>query len=98
VRDKDSSRTEENPDSNPNEVQRAIPFDARKSIGWAQSATEKESEASKVNPSPSWGVVVLRLHLIHRHHSHFHVLINMAVEHPSPNLIRNHVCRYELRG
>jgi hypothetical protein len=37
---------------------RQIPFDAGKSIGWAESATKKESATSKVNPSPSWDDLV----------------------------------------
>ena len=39
----------------------------------------------------------LWLYLIHRHHSHRHVLINVAVKHPSPNFVRNHIGRHELR-
>jgi hypothetical protein len=60
VADQDSTGTEENPGSSPDEIPRQIPFDARKNIGWAQSATEKESATSKVNPSPSWDDLVRR--------------------------------------
>ena len=51
--DKNSACIEENPRSSPNEIQRQIAFDAGENIGRAQSATEKESATSKVNPSPS---------------------------------------------
>jgi len=40
----------------------------------------------------------LRLDLIHRHHSHFHVLVDVAVEHPGSDFVGNHVSSYELRG
>ena len=53
--DENSAFTEKNPGSGPNEVQWQIPFDARKSIGWAQSATEEESGTAKVSPPQTWG-------------------------------------------
>jgi hypothetical protein len=38
-----SKRKADNSDSDPNEVQRQIAFDARESIGWAKSPTSEES-------------------------------------------------------
>lgn len=98
MENEDFAYIEENFDTSSNESQRQVTLDAGKSIGWAQSPTEKESATAEIDPPPTWNVVVLRLHLIHCHHSHFHVLINMAMEHPSPNFVRNHVRGHELRG
>ena len=55
MEDQDSPGTEEDSDYGPNEGQREIPFNASKSVGWAESATEKESGTSKINPAPPWG-------------------------------------------
>lgn len=41
---------------------------------------------------------LLRFHLIHRRHSRFHVLIDMAVEHPHSGVVRHHIRRDELCG
>ena len=46
------------PIAGPNEVQWQVPFDAGKSIGWAQSTKEKESGTAEVNPPPTWGDLV----------------------------------------
>ena len=54
----DSTHTEEYSDSGPNESERQVPFDARKSIGWAQSATPEESRTAEVNSPEAWGDLV----------------------------------------
>ena len=33
----------------------------------------------------------------HRGHARFHVFVDVAVEHPHTNIVRNHVCGNELR-
>ena len=53
MEDQDSPGTEEDSDYGPNEGQREIPFNASKSVGWAESATEKKSGTSKVNHPPT---------------------------------------------
>jgi hypothetical protein len=60
VADADSAYTAKNPGSNLKEVERQIPFDAAASVGTAQSAAEKESATSEVNPPPTWGDLVRR--------------------------------------
>ena len=42
-------------------------------------------------PDCRYGVFALRLDLVERHHPGFHVVIKMAVEHPSARIIGDHV-------
>ena len=53
--------TEKDPSSGPYEGHGQIPFDARKSTGWAQSATPEESGTSEVSPSQAWSDLVDRI-------------------------------------
>ena len=55
--DQGSAFTEKNPSGRP-ESQWQIPFHAGESDSWAESATEKESGTSKVNPQQTWGGLV----------------------------------------
>jgi hypothetical protein len=56
--DQDPTHIEEHSDIRLNEGQRKIPFDAASNRYWAESATEKESRTSKINPLPTWGGLV----------------------------------------
>jgi hypothetical protein len=40
--------------------ERQIPFDADKSIGWSESATEKKSVSAEVNSPTTWNALVWR--------------------------------------
>lgn len=54
----DSAYDAKNPGSNPNEVQRQIPFNVAANGCWEESTTPQESATSEVNPPPTWGDLV----------------------------------------
>jgi len=58
VADQNFAFTENNPGGSPNESQWQITFDVGKSIGGAQSASEKESRTVEINPPPTWGGLI----------------------------------------
>jgi len=52
---------------------------------------DRLEQVSPVFLGAAIGLLGLRLDLVQRHHSRIHVVVDVAMEHPNPGIVRNHV-------